>query len=257
MKEHNMSSTNAITSNNTSPQRPAYLDEPPANDPSVTNTQATSAPLDAPSNRLVSDSPLFQGLPPPSLRNSQGTLVASRDFPTDAFVDTTTHPTFVPVGPYTYSREARLRESRDGVSVAADVKLTHSSDGRTLRVNSNVSYEDTSGKPIASVTVREYATVRGSDQTGRTWSVGGQGNGGPGGVGGGGTLGGGNTWINTTSGNVGAINLGNQTSNSRGSSGAVAINGDSRQFDYKYDVTVTYKDGTSTRVQVAGSTEPR
>ncbi len=253
-----MTSTINSANTSTSPQRPAYLDEPPANDPNATNTQAVVSPETTP-NRLVSDSPLFQGLPPPRLGNSngQGTLVAGRDFPTDAFVDTTTHPTFVPVGPYTYSREARLRESRDGVSVAADVKLTHSSDGRTLKVNSNVSYEDTSGKPIASVTVREYATVRGSDQTGRTWSVGGQGNGGPGGVGGGGTLGGGNTWINTTSGNVGAINLGNQTSNSRSSSGAIAINGDSRQFDYKYDLTVTYKDGTSTRVQVAGSTEPR
>lgn len=253
-----MTSTINFANTSTSPQRPAYLDEPPANDPNTTNTQPAVNTNSTP-NRLVSDSPLFQGLPPPSFSNSngQGTLVAGRTFPNDAFVDTTTHSWGVPIGPYTYSREAQLRESRDGVSVAADVQLTRSSDGRTLRVNSNVSYQDTSGKPIASVTVREYATVQGSDPTGRSWSVGAQGQGGPGGIGGGGTLGGGDTWINTTGGNVGAINLGNQTSNSRSSSGAIAIDGDSRQFNYKYDVTVTYKDGSSTRVQVGASTEPR
>lgn len=252
-----MSSNNTITPGNTSTPRAAFLDEAPANDADATNTPVSIASSQTTPNRLVSDSPLFRGSPQSDLGNGRGTLIAGRDFPPDAFVDTTTHPTFVPVGPYTYSREARLRESLDGVSISANVKLTNSSDGRSLRVRSDVAYQDTTGKPIASVTVREYATVRGTDQTGATFTIGGQGNGGPGGVGGGGTVGGGQNWVRTNSGNIGAINLGNQSTNSRGSSGVVAIDGQSRQFDYKYDVTVTYKDGTSTRVQTGASTEPR
>jgi hypothetical protein len=233
IKEYGMSSNNTITPGNTSTPRAAFLDEAPANDADATNTPVSIASSQTTPNRLVSDSPLFRGSPQSDLGNGRGTLIAGRDFPPDAFVDTTTHPTFVPVGPYTYSREARLRESLDGVSISANVKLTNSSDGRSLRVRSDVAYQDTTGKPIASVTVREYATVRGTDQTGVTFTIGGQGNGGPGGVGGGGTVGGGQN------------------------SGVVAIDGQSRQFDYKYDVTVTYKDGTSTRVQTGASTEPR
>jgi hypothetical protein len=183
-------------------------------------------------------------------------LADNRVFPPDAFVDTTTHSLGVPIGPYTYSREAQLRNDNNGLSVSADVRLTHSSDGRTLNVQSNVSYQDTSGREISGVTVREYAIVRGSDPTGRTWSVGGNGTVGAS-NGGGATVGGGDTWINTNSGNVGAINLGNQDSNSRSTDGTIAIDRDSRQFDYKFDVTVTYTDGSSNTVQVGASTEPR
>jgi hypothetical protein len=183
-------------------------------------------------------------------------LADSRSFQRDGFVDTTAHSWGVPVGPYTYSREAQLRNDNNGLSVSADVRLTHSSDGRTLNVQSNVSYQDTSGREISGVTVREYAIVRGSDQTGLTWSVGGNGTVGAS-KGGGATVGGGATWINTNSGNVGAINLGNQDSNSRSTDGTIAIDRDSRQFDYKFDVTVTYTDGSSNTVQVGASTEPR
>jgi len=174
------------------------------------------------------------------------------------FRDTTIHDWNNPlIGPWHYQRTASLSNESNGLAVQADVRLSHTDSGRGLNVQSTVSYQDTSGKPIANVRVSEWAVLNGSKDTGRTWSVGGQATLGATSNGGGVTLGGGNTWINTTSGNIGGLDVGSRPSATRSAAGVVPIDGNSGEFTYKFSVTVTYRDGTSNTVQVSDTTQSR
>ena len=174
------------------------------------------------------------------------------------FRDTTIHDWNNPlVGPWHYQRSATLSNESNGLSVQADIRLSHTDSGRGLNVQSAVSYQDSSGKPIANVRISEWAVLNGSKDTGRTWSVGGQATVGATSNGGGVTLGGGNTWINTTSGNTGGLNVGTRASATRSAAGVVPLEGNSGDFTYKFSVTVTYKDGTSNTVQVSDTTQSR
>jgi hypothetical protein len=214
-----------------------------------TPRRATASADETSSSRLASASLQPDGSSPSNVGDSQGTLVAGRTFPRDAFVDTTRQHTW-DVGPvqilnggYTFSREAQLRNERNGVSVAADVKVTRSSDGRTLQVNTSASYQDTTGKPIAKVYVEELPLVDGKKPTGQSWTFGGTASTG-GSTGGGITLGGGSSDINTTSGTPSRRNL-SLANNNGGGSYAIPIDANSRELVYKFSVTVVYKDGTS------------
>jgi hypothetical protein len=194
---------------------------------------------------------------------SQGTLVAGRPdfpqpagtYPSDAFVDTTHHDWGNPViGGWQYGRDAQLRRSRDGLSVAADVSVRHSSDGKLLTYESTLTYQDTTGKPISKVYIEERVTVKGSEETGKSWSVGGQFTSAP--PGGGATIGGGTTWQNTRDGYSGGM-VGNKPTISVTGSRSIGIDNKSGDFKYSATITVVYQDGTKNSVNVTGITESR
>jgi hypothetical protein len=263
-RNREMTLTIAPTSTTGSNQTGAYSDAPAADvsgagagggtAPSTSTSAAASATAPPTANRLTSDSPLFR---------DEGVLLAGRPqtFPTDAFVDTTTsNASLNPLtwGSYTYSREAQLRKTEGNVSVAADVRVTRSSDGTTLNVQSNVRYQDTSGKPIARVYITETPLVDGQRATGGGWSGGVSGTAGS--APGGGVTGG-STWSNdnTVGGTVSRqVNTDGRSSGGRPTNYAADINDRSSDLRYKVSVTIVYKDGTSAGpVELAARTSVR